>query len=98
MTTTFDATLTLTPDLLAGTTLATRPQEAVEAVRSAVERLRGAAWIDVEWWDVAGARRPLVKRVVLRGDIEDDVEGALKRTVEMVAHQALRAAAYAARG
>ena len=49
MTTTFDATLTLTPNLLAGTTLAARPQDKVEAVRSAVERLRSAAWIDVEW-------------------------------------------------
>ena len=67
---TFDATLTLTPDLLAGTTLATRPQEAVEAVRSATERLRGAAWIKVEWWDVAEARLPMVKRVVMRGEVE----------------------------
>ena len=97
MTTTFDATLTLTPDLLAGTTLAARPQEAVEAVRSAIERLRGAAWIDVEWWDVAEARLPIVRKMVLRGDIEDNLASALKQTVEMVAYQALKVAAHNAR-
>ncbi len=89
----FDVTLTLTPDLLAGTVLAKRRQQAVEAIRDAVERLCGAAWIDVEWWDVADSHAPLVRRLTVRGVSEDDTEDALKRTVEMVARRAIEVSA-----
>ena len=91
---TFDTTLT--PDLLAGSTLSNCPREAVEAVRNAVERLRGAAWIEVEWWDVAGSLAPLVRRMSVR-DAEEGVVDALKRTVEMVAARAIEVASSRAR-
>ena len=37
----------------------------------------------------------MVKRVVVRGELEEGTEDALKQTMEMVAYQALKVAAYA---
>ena len=65
----------------------------VAAVRDAVERLRGAAWIDVEWQDVSRAAVPLVRKMVVRGAIEEDVEAALAAVVAMVARRALQVCA-----
>ena len=88
MTTTFDATITLTPWSLAGTPLLSRPLDAVEAVRRAVEAMSGAAWIDVEWQNIRG-EWPLVDRMVVRaGDGEGHAE-APKGVVEMVARRAI---------
>ena len=56
-TTTFDVTITVTPSTLAGTMLLSRPQNAVEAVRRAVEAMTSAAWIDVEWQNIRGVCR-----------------------------------------
>ena len=80
MTTTFDATITLTPSSLAGTPLLARPQEAVEA-------MSGAAWIDVEWQNIRG-EWPLVDRMVVRADDGEGHAEALKGVVEMVAKRA----------
>ena len=88
MTTTFDATITLTPSSLSGTPLLTRPQEAVEAVRRAVEAMSGAAWIDVEWQNIRG-EWPLVDRMVVRADDGEGHAEALKSVVEMIAKRAL---------
>lgn len=89
MTTTFDATLTLTPHLLAGTPLLLRPSEAAEAVRRAVEGMSGAAWIDVAWLNVSGGPWPVVERIKVRGADDEAHEEALKGVVEMIAKRAL---------
>ena len=88
VTTTFDATITLTPWALAGTPLLARPQDAVRAVRGAVEAMSGAAWIDVEWQNIRG-EWPLVDRMVVRADEGEGHAEALKGVVEMVAKRAI---------
>ena len=97
MSTTFDVTITLTPHLLAGTPLLTRPADAVEAVRGAVENMAGAAWIDVAWLNVPGGPWPVVERITVRGADDEAHEGALRSVVEMVAKRALEVCAERAR-
>ena len=92
MTTTFDATITVTPSSLAGTPLLSRPRDAVEAVRAAVEAMAGAAWIDVEWQNIRGAW-PLVDRMVVRADEGEGHAEALKGVVEMIAKRAIEVCA-----
>ena len=92
MTTTFDTTITLTPSSLAGTVLLDRPQEAVDAVRRAVEARPGAAWIDVEWQNIRG-EWPLVDRMVVHADDGEGHAEALKVVVEMVAKRAIEVCA-----
>lgn len=88
MTTTFDATITVTPSTLAGTPLLLRPGMAVKAIRKAVEGMSGAAWIDVTFTNIRG-EWPLIDRLVVRGAADEAHEGALQEVVEMVARRAL---------